>query len=447
MNRRRQKEQHTDGHYYAGEHYANPDDYLLIALQTSSIPAREAAISLEELKELTRSADANTRGQLTLRVRQIDPKTYIGRGQVQEIRALAQQLGVAGIIFDEDFSPVQQRNLEDILELRVIGRTELILDIFARRAQTHEGKLQVELAQLQYLRPRLIGQGFVLSRLGGGIGTRGPGESRLEMDRRRIAARINHLQRELTHVRRARETQRKRRLRQEVLTVALVGYTNSGKSTLLRALTNADVHVEDRLFATLDPAAKRALLPDGRVAIFTDTVGFIHRLPTGLVEAFKATLEEVLYADLLLHVIDASSPTLEREIRTTDAVLGTLGADEKPRLRIFNKIDQNVDHSVFEAFGYREESSNSVAISALYGIGIHDLLSTIVHFTSEAEETLRILLPYTRGDLLSRIHNAAAVKSLEYDEDGVRVTALVDSKLAGELRPFIQPAPAPKSRR
>lgn len=420
--------------YYSGQDFALSESYLLVALQGPDSPPRETAINMAELKELVLAANAHPKSQLIIRVRHIDAKTYLGRGQVEEVRKQAQALQVQGVIFDEDFTPVQQRNLEDAIGLRVIGRTELILDIFARRARTHEGKLQVELAQLQYVRPRLIGQGFVLSRQGGGIGSRGPGESRLEMDRRRIAARIAHLRRELAHVRRSRETQRKRRHRHEVPTIALVGYTNAGKSTLLKALTQADVHIENKMFATLDPSARRAILPDGRVAIFTDTVGFIHRLPTTLVEAFKATLEETLFADLLLHVIDASSATLHREVSTTEQVLRELGAHEKPRLRVFNKIDCNVDRAVFEMAGDNHEES--VAISALYGIGLQDLLSAVVRHTTEAVQHVLLHLPYNRFDLLSRIHNSAYVKHVEYQDDHVEISADVDSKFANDLREY-----------
>lgn len=415
------------------------ETYLLVGVQEPSMSLAEADRSLAELKELVRSASGRVSHAYTVRVRQVDARTYLGKGRVEELAKQASELQVAGVVFDADFSPVQQRNLEDAFQVRVIGRTELILDIFARRAQTHEGKLQVELAQLQYLRPRLVGQGFVLSRLGGGIGTRGPGESKLEMDRRRIADRIGHLRRELSHVRRTRDTQRKRRVRHEVPTLAIVGYTNSGKSTLLRALTNADVVVEDKLFATLDPTARRLLLPDGRVAVLSDTVGFIHRLPTLLVEAFKATLEEVVRADLLLHVIDASSPTLEREISTTEQVLEDIGAATLPRLRVFNKIDQGMDDSVYEVIS-RQDREDAVPISALFGIGLHDLLAQVVRQLQRDRRTLQLHLPYDRFDLLSRIYSSADVHHIEYHDDAVHMIAEVDDRLARELEPFSQPA-------
>jgi len=424
-------------HQWENEDLTREETYLLVGVQDPRMSLQEADTSMAELQELTRSAGASAADSLIIKVRSIDARTYIGKGRVDELARRAASLGVHGVIFDADFSPVQQRNLEDAFEVRVIGRTELILAIFARRAQTHEGKLQVELAQLQYLRPRLIGSGFVLSRQGGGIGSRGPGESRLEMDRRRIADRIGHLRRELTHVRRTRETQRKRRERQEVPTLALVGYTNAGKSTLLRALTNADVLVEDKLFATLDPTARRLLLPDGKVAVLSDTVGFINRLPTTLVEAFKATLEQVTQADLLLHVIDASSPTVEREIATTEQVLEDIGADERPRIRVFNKIDQAMDRSVLDIISGKARE-DAVAISALYGIGLHDLLSQVVQALHVPHQRLKLALPYSRFDLLSRLYSSAKVHHIEYEEDAVHLTVEVDEQLTAELQPFLE---------
>lgn len=424
--------------------FAN-DRYFLIGVQEPAMSLQEADRSFAELQELVRSAGGSVAHTVTVRLRQIDARTFLGRGRVEELGIQARASDVSGVIFDADFSPVQQRNLEDAFQLRVIGRTELILDIFARRARTHEGKLQVELAQLQYLRPRLVGQGFVLSRLGGGIGTRGPGESKLEMDRRRIADRIGHLRRELSHVRRSRQTQRKKRHKQEVPTLALVGYTNAGKSTLLRALTGADVLVEDRLFATLDPAARRLLLPDGRVAVLTDTVGFIHRLPTSLVEAFKATLEEVVQADLLLHVIDASSQNLQQEINTTEQVLEEIGAADRRRLRVFNKIDQAMNHSVYDTLS-SQTRDESVAVSGLYGIGLHDLLASIVKLLHEHQQTLSLRLPYDRYDLLSRLYAIADVNSIEYHENAIHITAAVDERIASELLPFTTPE-SPEIRR
>jgi GTP-binding protein HflX len=416
------------------------EKYLAVALQLPRKTLQETETSLAELKRLAGSASGEVADATIIKVRQVDPAFFVSRGKATELRACAEALDLTGIIFDEDFSPVQTRNLTDETGVRIIGRTELILDIFARRAQTHEGKLQVELAQLQFLMPRLIGKGFVLSRLGGGIGTRGPGETKLETDRRRIGSRITQLRRELVAIRRQRETRRKRRLRREILTVALIGYTNAGKSTLLRALTQADVHIEDRLFATLDPSARKAILPDGRAAVFTDTVGFIHRLPASLVAAFKATLEEILYADLLLHVVDASSPTLEREVRTTVGILEELGADKKPVLQVFNKIDQGLGGEA--ARSLEHGNHESVAISALYGIGIHDLLAAVAGATSRRRERLTLRIPYSRFDLLARVHATSSVAAVAYSDDCIEIETDVDDHFAAELRQYATEQPA-----
>lgn len=408
--------------------------YLVCALQLPKETATTAELSLSELERLVHSASGDVVDAMILRLRGIDPAFYLTRGKVHQLKACTEAFELTGIVFDKDFSPVQVRNLTDEIGTRIIGRTELILDIFARRARTHEGKLQVELAQLQYVLPRLIGKGFAMSRLGGGIGTRGPGETKLEMDRRRIADRIAFLKRELAAVRRHRDTQRRQRLRHEVTTVALLGYTNAGKSTLLNALTAAHVPTADQLFATLDPTARRAMLPDRRTAVFTDTVGFIHNLPPSLIAAFKATLEEVLYADLLVHVVDASSPTLEREIQTTEEILHELNADDKPVLRVYNKIDRGLVGTA--AHLLQNPTVPSVAISALYRIGIHDLLQEVARLTRPPVVRCELLLPPDGYALLSRLHDQAKVLATEFSEAGIRVEAEIKSSRLAEWSPY-----------
>ncbi len=413
------------------------ETYLVCALHLSPQPVGDAQLSLEEMERLVQSASGEVADSLVLHLRQIDPAYYLTHGKVRQLAACAEAFDLTGIVFDRDFSPVQVRNLTDEIGVRIIGRTELILDIFARRARTHEGKIQVELAQLQYILPRLIGKGFALSRLGGGIGTRGPGETKLEMDRRRIAKRIAFLKGELSHIRQHRETQRKQRRRQEVLTVALLGYTNAGKSTLLNALTEARVATADQLFATLDPTARRALLPDGRPVVFTDTVGFIRDLPPSLIAAFKATLEEVLYADLLLHVVDASSPTLEREIETTEEILQDLGAAAKPFLRVYNKIDRGLHPAAVSHL----EAANvpSVAISALYRIGLRDLLEEIQRLTRPETFRLTLRLPAQAYHLYARLFKHGKVLHTEFREDGIFVAVEVVARHRHEWEPYIIP--------
>ncbi len=402
------------------------ESYLVCVLLLPKHSAVEAQLALAELERLVESASGKVADSLIMRLRTVDPAFFLTQGKVQQLKACAEMFDLTGIVFDQDFSPVQVRNLTDEIGTRIIGRTELILDIFARRARTHEGKLQVELAQLQYVLPRLIGKGFAMSRLGGGIGTRGPGETKLEMDRRRIGERISMLKKELAAIRRHRETQRKQRLRQEVPVVALLGYTNAGKSTLLNALTQAHIATADQLFATLDPTARRAQLPDGRTAIFTDTVGFIRDLPPSLVAAFKATLEELLYADLLVHVVDASSPTIEQEIRTTEKILDELGLGTKPLLRVYNKIDRGL---VPVASALLESSPvPAVAISALYRIGIRDLLDEVARLTQPPTVTLELLLPPGGYHLLAQLYRHGKVVSTDFSEVGIRVCAQLDQR-------------------
>lgn len=385
--------------------------------------------SVAELQRLAETAGVAVKATALQAVRRIHPATFIGSGKVEEIRELiaARQANVA--IFDDALSPAQQRNLEGALRVKVIDRSQLILDIFAQRAHSLAGKLQVELAQLQYLLPRLTRHWQHLSRLGGGVGTRGPGETQLEVDRRRVRERIGALRRRLQEVTRTRRLHRDSRATVPYATVALVGYTNSGKSTLMNRLTAAGVLVEDKLFATLDPTVRRLILPSGGAALLIDTVGFINKLPHGFVDAFKSTLEEVRTADLLLHVVDASSPHAEEQTEVVERVLGELGAGGAPRITVLNKIDL-LPH------GHRPFGSQPARcpISARAGEGVAELLRVIDQALQAGRQRLHICLPSARGDLLARLHQSGTVLREEYRDGEVEVTALVPPKVAGQVR-------------
>ncbi len=345
------------------------------------------------------------------------------------------------MIFDDELSPAQQRNLEQTLGTKVLDRTALILDIFAQRARTHEGKLQVELAQLKYNLPRLGGQGLVLSRLGGGIGTRGPGETKLEVDRRRIRERISEIEREIEQIRRHRDLHRQRRLAARIPAVAMVGYTNAGKSTLLNALTAADVLAEDKLFATLDPTTRKVTLPGGQEALLTDTVGFIQKLPHQLVAAFRATLEEVVQADLLLHVIDASHPRCQEQSDAVFRVLDELGAADKPVIPVYNKIDR-LDNPHFKERLLR--LPDSVAISALGGAGITDLLERIRAFFRRRRIDVVLLIPYSDSGVLARLYDRGAVNAAEYTEGGISVHATLPPDEAAAYQQYFSAQEVPE---
>jgi GTPase len=390
--------------------------------------------SLAELAALTESAGALVVGTVTQRLKQIDPRTFIGRGKVAEVREVARRNAATLAIFDDSLSPAQARNLEKELEFRVIDRSQLILDIFALRARTLEGKLQVEVAQLAYLQPRLTRQWMHLSRMTGGsasggrVGTRGPGETQLEVDRRRVRERLTRLRARLREVERSREIQRRRRLEFPYPIVALAGYTNSGKSTLMNALTDAHVVVADRPFSTLDPTVRRLRLPGGANVMLADTVGFIHRLPHLLVEAFKATLEEVRTANLLLHVVDASAPLAAEHIEVVDRVLAEIGAGATPRIIVMNKADLAVSPP------RAPEGFDSVAISALRGDGLDQLLEAIARFFTGLREEIHVELSAARGDLIAMARREGRVLSEEYHDGVVSMRALVTPAVAGRLR-------------
>jgi GTP-binding protein HflX len=374
--------------------------------------------SLKELAQLAETAGAEVLGITWQKRERPDSALFIGRGKVQELSLLRQEKNANLIIFDDELSPAQQRNLEKILGIKVLDRTALILDIFAQRARSHEGKLQVELAQLRYNLPRLGGQGLVLSRLGGGIGTRGPGETKLEVDRRRIRERVSDITQQIEHIKKQRNLQRKRRENTRIPTIALVGYTNAGKSTLLNTLTASDVLAEDKLFATLDPTTRHITLPNGQQALLTDTVGFIQKLPHQLIAAFRATLEEVIQADILLHVIDASHPQYQEQSHAVYQVLRELNTDTKQLITIFNKGDK-IDNQ--EIANQLLKTENSVIISALSRNGIDKLLSVIEDFIKRQTVEMYLLIPYNDSGIIARLYDLANVHSTEYREDGIYV--------------------------
>jgi GTP-binding protein HflX len=390
--------------------------------------------SLAELAALAESAGAEVAGQVQQRLKAIDPRTFIGRGKTAEVRELAGREGVTLVIFDDALSPAQARNLENELKLRVVDRSQLILDIFAQRARTLEGKLQVEIAQLSYLQPRLTRQWSHLSRqtggggTGGRIGSRGPGETQLEVDRRRLRERLTRLRVRLKDVERTRSLQRQRRLDVPYPSVALVGYTNSGKSTLMNALTAASVEAADRPFSTLDPTIRRLRLPGNSEVMLADTVGFIHRLPHLLVEAFKATLEEVRTADLLLHVVDASSPLAVEHMDIVDRVLEEIGAGETARLIVMNKAD------LLETPLRAPHGFETITISALRREGLDRLLTAVGRTFANLREEVNVTLAADRGDLVAMARRDGEVLSEEYHDGVVAMRARVSAPVAGRLR-------------
>ncbi|MDR3563514.1 MAG: GTPase HflX [Negativicutes bacterium] len=409
---------------------AETERALLAGIQRSS--GWDIADSLHELAQLAETAGAEVIGALSQKRDRPDSTFFIGKGKVQEIAQLRQEKGANLVIFDDELSPAQQRNLEQALGTKVLDRTALILDIFAQRARTHEGKLQVELAQLRYNLPRLGGQGLVLSRLGGGIGTRGPGETKLEVDRRRIRSRIGEIEQQIEQIKKQRTLHRKRRQEASIPSIALVGYTNAGKSTLLNTLTAADVLTEDKLFATLDPTTRKIILPGGQEALVTDTVGFIQKLPHQLVAAFRATLEEVVHADLLLHVVDASHPRHQEQSDAVFSVLNELKAADKPLITIFNKSDKIDNPHELERL---LRLPDSVAISALNNIGIDVLLALLRKTVQRQRVDLALLIPYADSGVLARLYDIGTVSTVDYVEEGIRVSVSIPQT---EMKPYHQ---------
>ncbi len=387
--------------------------------------------SLEELASLAGTAGAVIVSKIMQKRAKPDPATFIGSGKAEELSLLCQTLEVDLAILDDELTGAQQKNLENALGVRVIDRTSLILDIFARRAQSAEGKLQVELAQMKYRLPRLAGSSQALSRLGGGIGTRGPGETRLETDRRHIRKRIDDLTKELSELTRQRGMRRARRSKMEQTTVALIGYTNAGKSTLLNAMSGSDVLVEDKLFATLDPVIRQVDLPENRKCMMVDTVGFIRKLPHALVEAFKSTLEEALSADLLLIVSDLSSPFYKQQREVVYDVLNQLGAQGKPVLEVLNKCDKAEIGTVIEP-------ADAVMISAASGYGLDNLKNAISERIAAMRHPVELLIPYDKGNVLSILHSQGQVESEEYLENGVKVMCLLDATLFARVNKMLE---------
>lgn len=390
--------------------------------------------SLRELERLVDSAGGVTVGRIIQRREKPDPATYIGKGKAEELKALQIQTQASTVIFDDQLSPAQQRNLENMLEVKVLDRTALILDIFAQRARSHEGQLQVELAQMRYLLPRLGGKGLVMSRLGGGIGTRGPGETKLEVDRRRIRSKIHDIEEEIKTICGQRAVHRTRRVDSGLPCVTIVGYTNAGKSTLLNRLTDAGVFVEDKLFATLDPTIRMLVLPSGRKLLLADTVGFIRKLPHALIAAFRATLEEVVYADVLLHVIDAGAEDWQEQSASVYEVLKELGAIEKPVVTVMNKIDSFSGQAKYRRLLWK---SGAVGISAKEGIGLTDLFEALDEVLSHLNRAVTLLIPYEDSGLLNVLHEQAVVQTKEYKPEGIEVRALLTPALAGKLAAYI----------
>jgi GTPase len=404
-----------------------------------SIPEFDADESLAELRTLAESAGATIVGEILQRRDRFDPRTLVGGGKLEEIAGAAAAADADVLLFDHDLSPSQQRNIEKVIERRVIDRTQLILDIFARHARTREGQLQVELAQLRYMLPRLAGRGVEMSQLGGGIGTRGPGETQLESDRRKIARRVRHLDEQLENVRRIRAQQRQRRESSPVATVALVGYTNAGKSTLFNALTRAGVLSSPKMFATLDPTIRGVDLPSKRKVLLSDTVGFIRNLPHTLVSAFRATLEEVERASLILHVSDASSRLSAEQDAQVEIVLKELEAEKKPRLRVMNKVDL-LDEEVAQSLlsdGARS-GSKTVYVSAVEGTGLGTLLSRIDAMIEEDPlSRVHLRVPQKEGKLLALLEARSRVYSRQYKDGSVELEAEAPDSVLRRVKQFV----------
>lgn len=387
--------------------------------------------SMAELSELAKTAGAEVVCQVVQNKSDLEAATYMGEGKLEEIKEACGLLDVDTVIFDDELSPIQLRNISDFLGVKVIDRTILILDIFAMRARSGEGKLQVELAQLKYRLPRLRGLGTELSRTGGGIGTRGPGETKLESDRRHINRRISALEAEIKELAKHRELIRSRRRKDGTVTACLVGYTNAGKSSLLNALTDASVLAENKLFATLDTTSRGLVLEDNRKILITDTVGFIRKLPHHLVQAFKSTLEETVVADFLIHVIDVSNPQYENHIKVVESVLCDLGAADKPIIEVYNKIDLLPSGADFNG------GEISVGISVKEKTGISGLLELIGEVCPGKKKEICVLIPYSKGALVSSLHEKQKILEEEYTEEGTKLKLLADSATYGTLKEYI----------
>jgi GTP-binding protein HflX len=390
-----------------------------VAIPPTTVEAAEW--SLDELAALVDTAGADEAERVLQRRDTPDPATFVGKGKAEELREISETVDADTVVFDDELSPAQSRNLEKILGRTAIDRTAVILDIFAQHAHTQEGKAQVELAQLRYRLPRLRGRGKGLSQQAGGIGTRGPGETQLEVDRRRLLRRATKLEADLKELTQNRRTQRKARARSRLQTVALVGYTNAGKSTLLNRLTRSDVLVQDRLFATVDPTTRRLDLPGGERVLVTDTVGFVRKLPHQLVEAFRSTLEEVAEADLLLHVVDASAPDPQAQIDAVRTVLADIGADQVPELFAFNKSDQLNGDRPGEIKRLLDRYPDAVLVSAHTGAGMDELVATVGDRLRTLAPLVELAVPYGRGDVVAALHRHGEVVSEEHEAELTRL--------------------------
>src|SRR5437870_4353837 len=407
---------------------------LLIGLEKQGVSKWDLRDSLEELAELANSAGAEVVDTVTQKLQKPTAPYYIGKGKAEEIKDSFHEREVTSVIFDDELSPAQGRNLENLLARKVLDRTQLILRIFAQRARSREGRLQIELAQLQYLLPRLTRMWHHLSRQTGGIGTRGPGETQLEIDRRRVQERIARLERELEAVRKTRAVQRQGRKRRQWPVASVVGYTNAGKSTLLNLLTGADVVTENRLFATLDPTTRSFVLPNNQRLLLTDTVGFLRKLPHTLIESFKATLEEVSEADLLIHVVDLSHSRIDEHMAAVDAVIRELDAYGKQTLIVFNKIDNLENHDLAEA--YVKRFPGSVAISARTGEGVAELVQALQGTLGSWRLRSRFRIPVCESALIAEIHRVGHVLELRYERDEALIVAHVPPHLEAKLAQY-----------
>jgi len=387
-------------------------------------------VSMAELAALVETAGGEPVAMLVQNRQTPDPRSFIGEGKEEELRQLIEVNNCDLVVFDNELSPSQMRVLSDDLKIKVMDRSGLILDIFAQRARTREGQLQVELAQYQYLLPRLLGMWTHLERQEGAIGTRGPGETQLESDRRHIRRKIQKLEEELAEVRKNRATQRRKREKNDIPMVALVGYTNAGKSTLLNCLTGSDIPANNRLFDTLDTTTRRLMVDEVQEVLLSDTVGFIRKLPTHLIEAFKATLEELQFADVLLHVIDVSSEEWQSQAEIVDALIAQLGAEGTPCIRVYNKCDV--------CFGLLPREANSVCISARTGEGTGELLARVSEILGRSKHHATFLIPYDKGVLVQLLHDEAAVLSLDYAENGTRIEAIVKPDLWPKVRDYAE---------
>lgn len=410
------------------ENIQTPETSVLVGLDTGDY---DAEVSIDELEELAKTAGSKVLAKIIQKKEKPDPATYIGSGRLKEIRDFCRDNEADLIIFDCELSPSQQRNVENFTDVRVIDRTTLILDIFAARARSKEGRIQVELAQLKYSLPRLGGKGTELSRLGGGIGTRGPGETKLESDRRHIRRRIEALSAELKEIEKRRIRMRNRREKTGIESVAIVGYTNAGKSTLMNTLTNAGVLAQDKLFATLDPTARALTLPDGRQVMLIDTVGLVRRLPHELVEAFKSTLEEAAAAHVILNVCDASSPECSEHLEVTQKLLKELGCESTPVISVMNKCDLVDNIYDMPAIG------KTVMISALQGKGLDRLLKEIEKALPKTRSRAKVLIPFSSGAQAGRIRIEGVVISEEYTPDGILIDGIIPISILEELKEFV----------